>query len=149
MIVNSSVRSVPGEVGRQGETGREKVGQAPAPQDFVRVVAANRSLARRLCAYPEGLRGRNCRDAIGHALPCREEADCHGTLTIIPGWSRRTADRNESTTGTTRAPLRVERDLGRSLKLGVSYLLDYYSDNSYADLTSGLNSLIDGLGYRF
>jgi hypothetical protein len=45
--------------------------------------------------------------------------------------------------------LRVERDLGRSLKLGVSYLLDYYNDNSYADLTGGLNSLIVGLGYRF
>ncbi len=41
-----------------------------------RVVAANRSLAKRLCAYPEGLRGQNCRDAVGHALPCRDDADC-------------------------------------------------------------------------
>jgi hypothetical protein len=47
------------------------------------------------------------------------------------------------------AALRVERDLGKSLKLGVSYLLDYYSDGSYADLTGGLNTVILGIGYRF
>jgi PAS domain S-box-containing protein len=41
-----------------------------------RVVAANRSLSRRLCAYPETLVGRNCRDAIGHALPCRDDDVC-------------------------------------------------------------------------
>ena len=41
-----------------------------------RVVAANRSIARRLCAYPETLAGRNCRDAIGHALPCRDDEVC-------------------------------------------------------------------------
>ncbi len=40
------------------------------------VVAANRSIAGRLCSYPETLRGRNCRDAIGHALPCREDEEC-------------------------------------------------------------------------
>lgn len=40
------------------------------------VVAANRSIASRLCAYPETLRGRNCRDAVGHALPCREDPEC-------------------------------------------------------------------------
>ena len=44
---------------------------------------------------------------------------------------------------------RLERDLGPSLKLGVSYLLDYYTDSSYADLSGGLNTLIVGLGYRF
>jgi PAS domain S-box-containing protein len=44
-------------------------------RDF-RVVAANRSIASRLCSYPESLRGRNCRDAIGHALPCHDEEDC-------------------------------------------------------------------------
>ncbi len=47
------------------------------------------------------------------------------------------------------AAFRLERDLGRSLKLGVSYLLDYYSDSSYPDLTGGLNSVIVGIGYRF
>jgi len=41
-----------------------------------RVVAANRSIARRLSAYPETLHGRNCRDAIGHALPCRDDEVC-------------------------------------------------------------------------
>jgi hypothetical protein len=47
------------------------------------------------------------------------------------------------------AALRVERNLGESLRLGVSYLLDYYSDASYADLTGGLNTVILGIGYRF
>jgi PAS domain S-box-containing protein len=40
------------------------------------VVAANRSISRRLCTYPEMLGGRNCRDAIGHALPCRDDDMC-------------------------------------------------------------------------
>lgn len=40
------------------------------------VVAANRSIASRLCTYPETLRGKNCRDAVGHALPCREDPEC-------------------------------------------------------------------------
>jgi PAS domain S-box-containing protein len=44
-------------------------------RDF-RVVAANRSVSRRLCAYPETLQGRNCRDAIGHSLPCKDDLDC-------------------------------------------------------------------------
>ena len=47
------------------------------------------------------------------------------------------------------AAVRVERDLGGEFRLGISYLLDYYSDGSYADLTGGLNSLIVGIGYRF
>ncbi len=47
------------------------------------------------------------------------------------------------------AAVRVERDLGGAFKLGISYLLDYYSDSSYADLTGGLNSFIVGIGYRF
>ena len=47
------------------------------------------------------------------------------------------------------AALRAERDLGGSFKLGISYLLDYYSDGSYADLTGGLNTFIMGVGYRF
>jgi hypothetical protein len=45
--------------------------------------------------------------------------------------------------------LRAERDLGTSLRLGISYLLDYYSDASYADLTGGLNAVIVGIVYRF
>jgi hypothetical protein len=47
------------------------------------------------------------------------------------------------------AAFRLERDLGRSLKLGISYLLDYYSDGSYTDLSGGLNSFIVSLGYGF
>jgi len=47
------------------------------------------------------------------------------------------------------AALRVERDLGGSFKLGISYLLDYYSDGSYADLTGGLHTVTMGVGYRF
>jgi two-component system, NtrC family, sensor kinase len=44
-------------------------------RDF-RVIAANRSLARRLCSYPEAMRGRNCRDAVGHLLPCHDDDAC-------------------------------------------------------------------------
>src|SRR3990172_1548497 len=44
-------------------------------RDFT-VVAANRSFSRRLCAYPETLRGAKCRDAVGHALPCGDDETC-------------------------------------------------------------------------
>ena len=47
------------------------------------------------------------------------------------------------------AAMRVERDLSGSFKLGISYLLDYYGDSSYVDLSGGLNTLIMGVGYRF
>lgn len=47
------------------------------------------------------------------------------------------------------ASLRIEGDLGRSLKLGVSYLFDYYSDASFKALSGGLNTLVASLGYRF
>jgi PAS domain S-box-containing protein len=40
------------------------------------VVAANRSMSRRLCEYPENLQGRRCQDAVGHALPCDRDTDC-------------------------------------------------------------------------
>ena len=53
-------------------------------RDF-RVVAANRSIASRLCAYPETLRGRNCRDAVGHALPCREDPECPTARCLATG----------------------------------------------------------------
>jgi PAS domain S-box-containing protein len=49
------------------------------------VVAANRSIATRLCAYPEALRGRNCRDAVGHALPCRDDEDCPTARCLATG----------------------------------------------------------------
>ena len=41
-----------------------------------RVVAANRSICRRLCSHSEALKGRKCRDAVGHALPCRDDEVC-------------------------------------------------------------------------
>jgi len=41
-----------------------------------RVVAANRSISRRLCAFPETLQGQHCQDAVGHSLPCRRDTDC-------------------------------------------------------------------------
>lgn len=47
------------------------------------------------------------------------------------------------------ASLRIEGDLGRSLKLGVSYLFDYYSNASYTALSGGLHTLVASLGYRF
>jgi len=43
--------------------------------DF-RVVAANRSLSRRVCSYSESLQGQRCRDAVGHALPCEQDEEC-------------------------------------------------------------------------
>ncbi len=53
-------------------------------RDF-QVVAANRSIASRLCLYPETLRGRNCRDAIGHALPCGEDDACPTARCLATG----------------------------------------------------------------
>lgn len=45
--------------------------------------------------------------------------------------------------------VRAERDLGTALRLGFTYMLDYYADASYADLTGGRNSVMLGIGYRF
>ena len=56
--------------------------------DF-RVVAANRSISRRLCAYPEALRGAKCRDAVGHALPCREDEACPTARCLSTGTLQR------------------------------------------------------------
>jgi len=53
-------------------------------RDF-RVIAANRSISRRLCSYPETLQGRNCRDAIGHSLPCHEDASCPAARCLSTG----------------------------------------------------------------
>ena len=54
-----------------------------------RVVAANRSLARRLATCPETLRGRNCRDAIRHALPCRDDDMCPAARCLSTGTLQR------------------------------------------------------------
>lgn len=54
-----------------------------------RVVAANRSISRRLCAYPEGLRGRSCRDAIGHQLPCHDDDICPTARCLSTGLLQR------------------------------------------------------------
>ena len=53
-------------------------------RDF-EVVAANRSISRRLCTYPETLRGRSCRDAIGHELPCHEDEVCPTARCVSTG----------------------------------------------------------------
>jgi len=53
-------------------------------RDF-EVVAANRSISRRLCTYPESLRGRACRDAIGHELPCHEDEACPTARCVATG----------------------------------------------------------------
>ena len=53
------------------------------------VVAANRSIARRLCSYPETLRGRNCRDAVGQALPCHEDEECPTARCLSTGTLQR------------------------------------------------------------
>jgi PAS domain S-box-containing protein len=50
-----------------------------------RVVAANRSISRRLCSHSEALKGRNCRDAIGHALPCRDDDVCPTARCLATG----------------------------------------------------------------
>lgn len=54
-----------------------------------RVVAANRSLARRLSTYPEALRGRNCRDSVRHALPCRDDEICPAARCLSTGTLQR------------------------------------------------------------
>jgi PAS domain S-box-containing protein len=53
-------------------------------RDF-RVVAANRSLSKRLCSYPEALKGRSCRDAVGHALPCHDDENCPTARCLASG----------------------------------------------------------------
>ncbi|MEW5982839.1 MAG: hypothetical protein AB1806_10775 [Acidobacteriota bacterium] len=47
------------------------------------------------------------------------------------------------------AAVRIERDLGSALRLGINYMLDYYDDGSYTSLTGGRHSLMLGVGYRF
>ena len=54
-----------------------------------RVVAANRSISRRLGTYPEALRGRNCRDAIGHQLPCHDDDICPTARCLSTGMLQR------------------------------------------------------------
>ncbi len=50
-----------------------------------RVVAANRSISRRLCSYPESLRGQRCRDVTGHVLPCHDDMDCPTARCLTTG----------------------------------------------------------------
>lgn len=57
-------------------------------RDF-RIVAANRSLARRLCSYPEAIRGRDCRDAVGRLLPCHDDATCPTARCLSTGTLQR------------------------------------------------------------
>lgn len=54
-----------------------------------RVVAANRSLAHRLATYPESLRGQNCRHAVRHALPCRDDEMCPAARCLSTGTLQR------------------------------------------------------------
>jgi PAS domain S-box len=51
----------------------------------LRVVAANRSIAKRLCSYPEAIRGRNCQDALGHLLPCHDDETCPTARCLATG----------------------------------------------------------------
>ena len=57
-------------------------------RDF-RVMAANRSFAKRLCSYPEAMRGRNCRDAVGHLLPCHDDETCPTARCLSTGTLQR------------------------------------------------------------
>ncbi len=50
-----------------------------------RVIAANRSIARRLSLHSEALKGRNCRDVVGHALPCRDDEACPTARCVSTG----------------------------------------------------------------
>ncbi len=52
--------------------------------DF-KIVAANRSISRRSCSYSENIRGQNCRDAIGRALPCHSDAECPTARCLTTG----------------------------------------------------------------
>ncbi len=53
-----------------------------------RVVAANRSISRRMCTYPEAIRGKVCRDVTGHDLPCREHGGCPAARCLATGSSQ-------------------------------------------------------------
>ncbi len=50
-----------------------------------RVMAVNRSIGRRLSLASEALKGRNCRDAVGHALPCRDDDACPTARCVATG----------------------------------------------------------------
>jgi two-component system, NtrC family, sensor kinase len=57
-------------------------------RDF-RIVAANRSIATRLCSYPQAMRGRNCRDTVGHRLPCHDDETCPAGRCLSSGTLQR------------------------------------------------------------
>jgi PAS domain S-box-containing protein len=50
-------------------------GMVVLDKDF-RIVAANHSLAQRLCRRSGNLQGEVCRDVVGHTLPCHDDHDC-------------------------------------------------------------------------
>ena len=53
-------------------------------RDF-HIVAANRSISRRLGTYPEALRGKHCNDAAGNALPCHDDETCPSAQCLKTG----------------------------------------------------------------
>lgn len=59
----------------------------------LRVVAANRSISRRLRSYPETLQGQSCREAVCHSLPCERDADCPTARCLSTGETQRTVYR--------------------------------------------------------
>lgn len=67
-------------------------------RDF-RVIAANRSLAKRVCSYPEDLRGRTCRDVAGHHLPCHDDDTCPTARCLSTGSLQRAVYQTPGTGG--------------------------------------------------
>lgn len=55
----------------------------------LRVMAVNRSISRRLGSTPDMLRGRQCGDAVSHALPCRDDKACPTTRCLSTGQVQR------------------------------------------------------------
>lgn len=67
-------------------------------RDF-RVIAANRSLSKRLCSYPEAMRGRMCRDVVGHHLPCHDDETCPTARCLTTGALQRAVYQMPGTDG--------------------------------------------------
>ncbi len=67
-------------------------------RDF-RVIAANRSFSKRLCSYPEAMRGRLCRDVVGHHLPCHADETCPTARCLSTGSLQRAVYQIPATDG--------------------------------------------------
>jgi PAS domain S-box-containing protein len=67
-------------------------------RDF-QVVAANRSIARRLGTYPEALKGRHCGAAAGNALPCQEDDACPSARCLETGRLQRAVYQTPASNG--------------------------------------------------